>query len=143
MSNMFSLSDEIDIDVFKTYHPRCLNDDFQFQCSNRALLFDQKYKWHTFAVFVLFLLLQLIHFQRINHMCNCMTYMSQCITGQFWKTEVAVLSDQVRLVACRNFDIFGDNSSTRPYYRQKLSRALWISKSNRPEDFLRNRFYSK
>jgi hypothetical protein len=32
---------------------------------------------------------------------------SQCITGQFWKTEVAVLSDQVRLVACRNFDIFG------------------------------------
>ena len=33
--------------------------------------------------------------------------LSQCITGQFWKTEVAVLSDQVRLVACRNFDIFG------------------------------------
>ena len=31
----------------------------------------------------------------------------QCITRQFWKTEVAVLSDQVRLVACRNFDIFG------------------------------------
>jgi hypothetical protein len=31
----------------------------------------------------------------------------QCITGQFWKPEVAVLSDQVRLVACRNFDIFG------------------------------------
>jgi hypothetical protein len=27
----------------KTYHPRCLNDDFQFQCSNRAVLFDQKY----------------------------------------------------------------------------------------------------
>ena len=27
----------------KTYH-QCLNDDFQFQCSNRALLFDQKYK---------------------------------------------------------------------------------------------------
>ena len=23
---------------------------FQFQCSNRAPLFDQKYKWHTFAV---------------------------------------------------------------------------------------------
>jgi hypothetical protein len=30
---------------------RCLNGDFQFQCSNIALLFDQKYKWHTFAVF--------------------------------------------------------------------------------------------
>ena len=23
---------------------RCLNGDFQFQCSNRPLLFDQKYK---------------------------------------------------------------------------------------------------
>jgi hypothetical protein len=34
----------------KTYHLRYLNDDFQFQCSNRALLFDQKYKWHTFAL---------------------------------------------------------------------------------------------
>jgi hypothetical protein len=33
---------------------------------------------------------------------------SQCITGQFWKTEVAVLSDQVRLVACRNVDILDD-----------------------------------
>ena len=34
---------------------------------------------------------------------------SQCITGQSSKTEVAVLSNhvQVRLVACRNFDIFG------------------------------------
>ena len=29
------------------------------------------------------------------------------ITGQFSKTEVAVLSDQVMLVACRNFNIFG------------------------------------
>jgi hypothetical protein len=27
--------------------------DFQFQCSNRALLFNQKYKWHTFAVLFL------------------------------------------------------------------------------------------
>jgi hypothetical protein len=32
--------------------------------------------------------------------------LTQCITGQFSKTEVAVLSDQVRLVACRIFDIF-------------------------------------
>jgi hypothetical protein len=32
---------------------RCLNGDFQFQCSNRPLLFDQKYKWHTFAVLFL------------------------------------------------------------------------------------------
>ena len=32
-----------------------------------------------------------------------MLLITQCITGQFWKTEVAVLSDQVRLVACRNF----------------------------------------
>ena len=32
---------------------RCLNGDFQFQCSNRALLFNQKYKWHTFAVLFL------------------------------------------------------------------------------------------
>ena len=38
---------------------------------------------------------------------NNMKEVSQCITGQFSKTEVAVLSDQVRLVACRNFDIFG------------------------------------
>jgi hypothetical protein len=27
---------------------RCLNGDIHFQCSNRALLCDQKYKWHTF-----------------------------------------------------------------------------------------------
>ena len=45
----------------------CLNDDFQFQCSNRELLFDQKYKWHIFPVLFVFLLLQLIYFQRINH----------------------------------------------------------------------------
>ena len=38
---------------------------------------------------------------------NWIYMLPQCITGQFWKTEVAVLSDQVRLVACRNFDIFG------------------------------------
>jgi hypothetical protein len=31
----------------------------------------------------------------------------QCITGQFSKAEIAVLSDQVMLVACRNFNIFG------------------------------------
>jgi hypothetical protein len=35
------------------------------------------------------------------------TAIVQCITGQFSKTEVAVLSDQVMLVACRNFNIFG------------------------------------
>ena len=34
-------------------------------------------------------------------------HIPQCITGQIWKTEVAVLYDQVRLVACRYFDIFG------------------------------------
>ena len=31
--------------------------------------------------------------------------------------------------------------TTRQYYRQKLSHALLISKSNRSKDFLANRFY--
>jgi hypothetical protein len=51
--------------------------------------------------------------------------LSQCIIGQFWKTEVAVLSDQVRLVACRNFDIFGWLSVIYSLKMDQLKQQKW------------------
>ena len=82
----------------KTYHPRCLNDDFQFQCSNRTLLFDQKYKWHTFALIFLFLLPRLIHFQRINrHFCKQLTLPGRTVQQLLFFKTVRLYTVQLTL----------------------------------------------
>ena len=71
---------------------RCLNGDFQFQCSNRALLFDQKYKWHTFAVFFLIFVASVdpllknksrIIIQKCWNFCKQLTLPDQTATSVF------------------------------------------------------------
>ena len=72
---------------------------------------------------------------------NCTFKRSPC---KYTKQNVPTLevTQSVSIIVIR-VSAIANSVTTRPYYRQKLSRALLIFKSSRPKDFLTNRFYSR